>query len=69
MMTLKSVTANGVRAILKYVGAQVCDFLFNVEVCALHDRHHGDEGRHAHRESEDRENRAQFVCAQRTEAL
>jgi len=44
MMMLKSVTANGVRAIWKSWYPQFGDLLFHVDVSALHDGHHRDQG-------------------------
>ena len=45
------------------IGAEVGDLLFDVEVRALHQRHHGDERGDAHDESENGERGAELVGA------
>ncbi|MGA2770244.1 MAG: hypothetical protein ABSG26_05460 [Bryobacteraceae bacterium] len=47
----------------KDVGAEVGDLLFDVEIGALDQRHHGDEGGDPHGQPEHRERGAQFVGA------
>ena len=44
------------------VGAEVRNLLLDVQVRALHERHHGDQGRDAHGQPEDREGGAELVA-------
>ena len=53
---------------LKNIRAQVGDFLFHVDVRALHDGHHRDQCGYAHRQSQHGERGAQLVRAQGAEA-
>ena len=64
--TVKSTTAKGVLASAEDVGAQVGDLLLDVEVRALHQRHHGHQRSHAHGQPEHRQRRAELV---RTEGI
>ncbi len=54
---------------LKDVCAEVGDLLLNIEVRALHDGHHRDQGGHAHRQPQHRKRRAQLMRAQGAQAL
>jgi hypothetical protein len=49
------------------VGAQVRDLLLDIEVRALHQRHHGDQGGDADRQSEHGERRAQLMRTDRVQ--
>jgi hypothetical protein len=54
---------------LEHVGAEIGDFVFHVEIRALHDGHYGDERSHTHGETNHGEGRAQFVGAHGAQAL
>ena len=45
------------------VGAEIGDLLLDVQVGALHQRHHGDQGSDPHGEAEDGQRRAELVGA------
>ncbi len=54
---------------LEDVGAEVCDFLLDVQVGALDEGHHGDQRSYTHGESEHGERGAELVGAQGVEAF